>query len=82
MIPKNASFDYDQSFDKSGRLPLALAAELHNKDTGNHIFRCNEYAYLKAKKIGMQDKFVMRFTLASNWTDIGTMSNGMSRAIR
>ena len=59
--------DTESAFMVSIRL-LARAAEVHDENTGNHIIRCNEYAYLMAKKVGMPGFFAKRFTTAPNCT--------------
>lgn len=53
---------------------LARAAEVHDEDTGNHIIRCNEYAYLMAKKVGMPEVFCKEIHYSAQLHDIGKMS--------
>ncbi len=65
--------DTEEAFMVSIRL-LARAAEVHDEDTGNHIIRCNEYAYLMAKKVGMPDDFCNEIHFSAQLHDIGKMS--------
>ncbi|MDA0230105.1 MAG: HD domain-containing protein [Proteobacteria bacterium] len=65
--------DTEEAFMVSIRL-LARAAEVHDEDTGNHIIRCNEYAYLMAKKVGMPTEFCNEIHFSARLHDIGKMS--------
>ena len=65
--------DTESAFMVSIRL-LARAAEVHDEDTGNHIIRCNEYAYLMAKKVGMPEVFCKEIHYSAQLHDIGKMS--------
>ena len=65
--------DTESAFMVSIRL-LARAAEVHDEDTGNHIIRCNEYAYLMAKKVGMPEDFCKEIHYSAQLHDIGKMS--------
>jgi len=65
--------DTESAFMVSIRL-LARAAEVHDEDTGNHIIRCNEYAYLMAKKVGMPEAFCKEIHYSAQLHDIGKMS--------
>ncbi|MBT4427932.1 MAG: HD domain-containing protein [Rhodospirillaceae bacterium] len=65
--------DTEEAFMVSIRL-LARAAEVHDEDTGNHIIRCNEYAFLMAKKCGMPDDFCKEIHHSAQLHDIGKMS--------
>ena len=53
---------------------LARAAEVHDEDTGNHIIRCNEYAFLMAKKLGMPADFCKEIHFSAQLHVIGKMS--------
>jgi putative nucleotidyltransferase with HDIG domain len=65
--------DTEEAFMVSIRL-LARAAEVHDEDTGNHIIRCNEYAYLMASKVGMPTEFCDEIHFSAQLHDIGKMS--------
>jgi len=65
--------DTEEAFMVSIRL-LARAAEVHDEDTGNHIIRCNEYAYLMANKVGMPTDFCDEIHFSAQLHDIGKMS--------
>ncbi|MEE8172889.1 MAG: HD domain-containing phosphohydrolase [Alphaproteobacteria bacterium] len=65
--------DTEEAFMVSIRL-LARAAEVHDEDTGNHIIRCNEYAYLMAKKVDMPADFCREIHFSAQLHDIGKMS--------
>lgn len=65
--------DTEEAFMVSIRL-LARAAEVHDEDSGNHIIRCNEYAFLMAKKMAMPDAFCREIHLSAQLHDIGKMS--------
>ena len=53
---------------------LAKAADIHDKDTGNHIMRVNEYSYALAKRLGMPASFCEEIRLAAQLHDVGKMS--------
>lgn len=63
----------EEAFQISIRL-LARAAELHDEDTGNHIVRVNEYAYLLARKFGMPEEFCDEIRYSAQLHDVGKMS--------
>jgi HD-GYP domain-containing protein (c-di-GMP phosphodiesterase class II) len=53
---------------------LAVAAELHDEVTGNHILRVNEYSYILAKHLGMDQKFCEEIRYSAQLHDVGKMS--------
>lgn len=53
---------------------LARAAELHDEDTGNHILRVNEYAYLLAQWAGCPKAFCDEIRYSAALHDVGKMS--------
>jgi HD-GYP domain-containing protein (c-di-GMP phosphodiesterase class II) len=63
----------EDAFQISIRL-LARAAELHDQDTGNHIVRVNEYAYMLAQKYGMPAEFCDEIRYSAQLHDVGKMS--------
>ena len=63
----------EDAFQISIRL-LARAAELHDEDTGNHIVRVNEYAYMLAQKYGMPAEFCDEIRYSAQLHDVGKMS--------
>jgi HD-GYP domain-containing protein (c-di-GMP phosphodiesterase class II) len=63
----------EDAFQISIRL-LARAAELHDKDTGNHIVRVNEYAYMLASKLGMPASYCEEIRYSAQLHDVGKMS--------
>ena len=63
----------EEAFQISIRL-LARAAELHDEDTGNHIVRVNEYAYMLAQKYGMPAEFCDEIRYSAQLHDVGKMS--------
>ncbi len=63
----------EEAFMASIRL-IVRAAEVHEEDTGNHIIRCNEYAYLMANKVGMPTDFCVEIHYSAQLHDIGKMS--------
>jgi HD-GYP domain-containing protein (c-di-GMP phosphodiesterase class II) len=65
--------DTEEAFLVSIRL-LARAAEVHDEDTGNHIIRCNEYAFMMAKKCDMPEDFCKEIHHSAQLHDIGKMS--------
>lgn len=65
--------DTEEAFMVSIRL-LARAAQVHDEDTGNHIIRCNEYAFLMAKIAGMPEDFCKKIHHSAQLHDIGNMS--------
>lgn len=63
----------EEAFRTSVRL-LARAAELHDKDTGQHIVRVNEYAHLLARKAGQSKVFCDEIRYTAQLHDVGKMS--------
>ncbi|MBI3452923.1 MAG: HD domain-containing protein [Rhodospirillales bacterium] len=63
----------EEAFKLSIRL-LARAAELHDKDTGNHIVRVNEYSCALAKALDMPEAFCDEIRYSAQLHDIGKMS--------
>ena len=63
----------EEAFQLSTKL-LARAAEIHDEETGNHIVRVNEYSYLVAKKLGMQDTWCDEIRYSAQLHDVGKMS--------
>ncbi len=63
----------EEAFQLSTKL-LARAAEIHDEETGNHIVRVNEYSYLIAKKLGMQDTWCEEIRYSAQLHDVGKMS--------
>lgn len=63
----------EEAFQLSTKL-LARAAEIHDEETGNHIVRVNEYSYLIAKKLGMQDTWCDEIRYSAQLHDVGKMS--------
>ena len=63
----------EEAFQLSTNL-LARAAEIHDEETGNHIVRVNEYSYLIAKKLGMQDTWCDEIRYSAQLHDVGKMS--------
>jgi HD-GYP domain-containing protein (c-di-GMP phosphodiesterase class II) len=63
----------EEAFQISIRL-LARAAELYDEDTGNHIVRVNEYAYLLAKNFGQPEAFCDEIRYSAQLHDVGKMS--------
>jgi HD-GYP domain-containing protein (c-di-GMP phosphodiesterase class II) len=63
----------EEAFRTSVRL-LARAAELHDKDTGQHIVRVNEYAHLLARKAGLSKVFCDEIRYTAQLHDVGKMS--------
>jgi HD-GYP domain-containing protein (c-di-GMP phosphodiesterase class II) len=63
----------EEAFQISIRL-LARAAELHDEDTGNHIVRVNEYAYMLAQRFGMPKEFCDEIRYSAQLHDVGKMS--------
>ncbi|MGR8948429.1 MAG: HD domain-containing phosphohydrolase [Gammaproteobacteria bacterium] len=63
----------EEAFQLSTNL-LARAAEIHDEETGNHIVRVNEYSYLIAKKLGMQDNWCDEIRYSAQLHDVGKMS--------
>lgn len=63
----------EEAFQLSTKL-LARAAEIHDEETGNHIVRVNEYSYLIAKKMGMQDTWCEEIRYSAQLHDVGKMS--------
>lgn len=53
---------------------LARAAELHDEDTGNHIVRVNEYAYLLARAAGQPKSWCDAVRYSAQLHDVGKMS--------
>ncbi len=53
---------------------LALAAEIHDEETGNHIIRVNEYSYFLATRLNMQKGFCDEIRYAAQLHDVGKMS--------
>ncbi len=53
---------------------LAKAADIHDKDTGNHILRVNEYSYELANRVGMNKAFCDEIRFAAQLHDVGKMS--------
>lgn len=53
---------------------LAKAAELHDEVTGNHIIRVNEYSYVLAKQLGMNEAFCDEIRYSAQLHDVGKMS--------
>ncbi|MGC9387169.1 MAG: HD-GYP domain-containing protein [Hydrogenovibrio sp.] len=50
---------------------LARAAEANDEDTGDHILRLNEYSYLLAKALEMDDGFCNEIRLVAMMHDVG-----------
>ncbi len=63
----------EEAFRTSVRL-LARAAELHDKDTGQHIVRVNEYAHLLARNAGLPKVFCDEIRYTAQLHDVGKMS--------
>jgi len=63
----------EEAFRTSVRL-LARAAELHDKDTGHHIVRVNEYAHFLARKAGLPKIFCDEIRYTAQLHDVGKMS--------
>lgn len=63
----------EEAFQLSTNL-LARAAEIHDEETGNHIVRVNEYSYLIAKILGMQDTWCDEIRYSAQLHDVGKMS--------
>jgi HD-GYP domain-containing protein (c-di-GMP phosphodiesterase class II) len=63
----------EKAFMLSVRL-LAKAAEIHDKDTGNHILRVGEYSRFLAEKLGMDENFCQTITYSAQLHDVGKMS--------
>jgi HD-GYP domain-containing protein (c-di-GMP phosphodiesterase class II) len=63
----------EEAFRTSVRL-LARAAELHDKDTGQHIVRVNEYAAFLARRAGMSRDFCEEIHYTAQLHDVGKMS--------
>jgi HD-GYP domain-containing protein (c-di-GMP phosphodiesterase class II) len=53
---------------------LAKAADIHDKDTGNHILRVNEYSHVLASRLGMNRAFCEEIRFAAQLHDVGKMS--------
>lgn len=50
---------------------LARAAEVHDKDTGNHIQRVGEYSAVLAEQVRLPDAFVRSIRLQAQMHDVG-----------
>ncbi|GFO53300.1 two-component system response regulator [Geomonas sp. Red276] len=50
---------------------LSVAAELRDKETGEHITRIGSYAAIIARSLGMPEQFVRNITVAAALHDIG-----------
>ena len=53
---------------------LALAAEIHDKNTASHIARTNEYSFFIARKLGCSDAFCDEIHYSAQMHDVGKMS--------
>lgn len=53
---------------------LALAAEIHDKNTAGHIARTNEYSFFIARKLGCSDVFCDEIHYSAQMHDVGKMS--------
>jgi HD-GYP domain-containing protein (c-di-GMP phosphodiesterase class II) len=53
---------------------LALAAEIHDPDTANHVGRTNDYSYLLAGKLGLPEAFCDEIRYSAQLYDVGKMS--------
>ena len=63
----------EDAFMTSVRL-LAKAAELNDADTGNHILRVDEYAFVLARRVGMAGDFCDEIHYSAALHDVGKMS--------
>jgi response regulator RpfG family c-di-GMP phosphodiesterase len=52
---------------------LALAAETHDVDRGNHIIRVGEFCALLARKLGLNENFIRAIRLQSQLHDVGNI---------
>lgn len=50
---------------------LARAAEAHDDDTGNHIYRVGEYCGILAERLGMKADFVHAISIQATLHDVG-----------
>jgi response regulator RpfG family c-di-GMP phosphodiesterase len=50
---------------------LARAAEAHDDDTGNHIYRVGDYCGILAERLGMKDDFVHAISIQATLHDVG-----------
>lgn len=57
--------------EKETLLRLAKAGEYRDEDTGNHLFRMSEFAYLIAKELALPDEQCEIIRLAAPMHDIG-----------
>ncbi len=53
---------------------LSRAAEIHDEETGNHIFRVNEYSYQFARLLGMSEAWCEQIRYSAQLHDVGKMS--------
>ena len=63
----------EEAFQLSIRL-LARAAELHDKETGGHIQRVNEFSYVLARLVAMPEDWCRCIRYSAQLHDVGKMS--------
>jgi HD-GYP domain-containing protein (c-di-GMP phosphodiesterase class II) len=64
------SREVDKAFDY-GIYALARAAEAHDDDTGNHVYRVGDYCGVLAERLGLGADFVRRIIVQATLHDIG-----------
>lgn len=63
----------EEAFQLSIKL-LAQATNLHDKETGNHIVRVNEYSYFLSHCLGLPEEFCDEIRYSAQLHDVGKMS--------
>jgi len=63
----------EEAFQLSIRL-LSKASEIHDEDTGNHIFRVNEYSAQFARLVGLPEEQCRQIGYSAQLHDVGKMS--------
>ena len=65
--------DTEEAFRQTIHM-LAVAAEIHDRDTARHIARTNDYSYFLAGKLGQPEAFCNEIRYSAQLHDVGKMS--------